>query len=352
MNQTTIPFARGTVDEGAPCELFHNSACGDVGVKPASPRSPTSVISSSFAEIVPLSSGGLAAGVFRAIHRATGTLVVVKTYLKRDLARAGADAARRVAIEREALARVTNPELLAATQDAASVAIVMRYVSGTSAAQLLQTQPEVLRSSPDIGPRVILSALVDALQKIHEANVLHLDVTLENSLVSFHPDGELSLTLVDFGSASLLDALEYDRDFASTTCLDVLPPELTEPSSTPTRAADIWAVGICAFRLITGAHSPFRCGGDYAMLNRIAERRPFDPLPFPDCVPDVARDFVQKCLHPNPALRLGVAPAQEPPHAASTGRQHCLGLQVDYDIIREHPFMRGLSSDAHAGFVP
>lgn len=343
MTQFTIPFARGTIVEGAPCELVQGSVSVVDGKLP-SPRTSSSFVSSSFADLEPLSSGGRAAGVFRAIHRATGTRVVVKTYLKRDLVRAGADASHRVAFEREALARTAQPGLLAATQDSASVALVMKCAPGKPLSSILQTQPDMFPDIHAVSVPAILRAVVDVLQKIHDANVLHLDLTLENILVSINPDGALLVTPVDFGSAALVDVPEYDRDYASTTCLDVLPPELIEASCRPSCAADIWALGVCAFRLLCAGQSPFRGGGDYAMLNRIAARKPFESLPFPGAVSDVAKDFVHKCLHPNPAFRLGVLSSRDPTEVCETGSNAIHDLKIDYDLIRKHPFLSVPSS--------
>jgi serine/threonine protein kinase len=274
-----------------------------------------------------------AATVFKAVHNATGREVAVKTYLKRDLERGGGgDRVRRVAVEREALARIAArrhqqrdrpaskqeaaPALLAATHDEYAVALIMQLAQGGTAA-------DMVRGGPRGRPAAVVGGIVDALAEVHAAGVLHLDLTLENIVVG--PDG---VTIVDYGSAALEDVVEGERDYARASSVEVLPPELVDDSGVPTRAADVWGLGVAAFRMVCGGKGPWRGEGDFQIMDEVARREAGGPLAFPDGVGGDAIDFVQRCLHPEPLRRLGVA--------ASSGG----GLVVDYEQIRQHPFLR------------
>lgn len=318
---------------------------------PASPASPTYSNQPLFTNLHPLahSTPSSPSTLFRAIHTASATPVVVKTYLKRDLARAANGALlTRVAVEREALARLTRqglhtsspsvppaPPLLAATHDNTAVALIMRLAEGPRAADLARS----CHGDEDRAANVI-RICVNALEAVHEARVLHLDLTLENIVVA--PGGA---TFVDFGSAALEDVAEVGRDYAATVSRDVLPPELIEGDVVPTRAADVWALGVAAFRMLHGGERLF-CAtgdGDYKAMEKIVTRRAGDELPFADGISKDAADFVQSCLHPTPRKRLGVVGSTDgkPP-----------GFYLDYDQIRGHPFLKpGLEMRASAAEI-
>jgi serine/threonine protein kinase len=220
------------------------------------------------------------------------------------------------------------------------------------------------RPSP-VGVAEAALAIVHALERLHAARVLHLDLTLENVLLDRaalrRGDFARAATIVDFGAAELEDDPEPDRDYAQSVTVDVLPPELVDGAKPPSRAADIWALGVCVYRMLTGRPSPFRSpgrhGGDYAVLQRIAEHSESAALPCAregSCAGEDApgletvayqhaTDFVRRCLHPDPASRLGVvsvADARRSPSCAAAA------LTVDYDEVRKHPFFAHVAGPA------
>jgi serine/threonine protein kinase len=295
-----------------------------------------------------------AATVFKAIHTASGREVAVKTYLKRDLQKAfGGERVTRVTVEREALARLSvrihsgpgavlpggggvggaaevrsppAPALLAATHDEYAVALIMQLAKGRTAAEAV--------FAGCCAPAETIRGVVDALEQIHAVRVLHLDLTLENVVLGER--GERGVTLVDFGSAALEDCVERDRDYSRSSSIEVLAPELLDGARAPSRAADVWGLGVAAFRLLNRGRMPWFGKGDFQVMQEIAVREAGGRLRFDAGVAEEAADFVQRCLHPDPAARLGVLEVDE-----ESGR-----AVVDYAVIRAHPFLAKASGES------
>lgn len=93
--------------------------------------------------------------------------------------------------------------------------------------------------------------IVQALQYIHEHNVIHRDIKPENILV----DKDGVLKLADFGWSNFVKNKQTKRETYCGT-LDYLAPEMVEESHQHDYRVDIWSIGVLIFELCTGL-SPF-----------------------------------------------------------------------------------------------
>lgn len=204
----------------------------------------------------------------------------------------------------------------------------MRLVDGRPAA-------DVVADDCDAATAVgIIRGMVDSMEEVHGAGVVHLDMRLENVIVREGDDGSGSgcggLVLVDFGSAALEDGVEPARDYTLASCVDVLPPELMDAGGVPSAAADVWALGVAAFRALGGGQGPWGAGTDFRVMEEVGARVSCGDLPFGEDVGEDARDFVQRCLEPRAEERMGVV-------AGDDDRER---IVLDYDQIRGHPFLK------------
>mgnify|MGYP001260879068 CR=1 FL=1 len=110
-----------------------------------------------------------------------------------------------------------------------------------------------------LAPADLLGQLLEALAYLHRREVIHRDLKPDNILVV---NGVVKV--LDFGLA-LLHGQEEDESIAGTP--EYLPPEVLQGESAST-AGDLYAVGVIAYRLLTGKH-PFEGGEREHFLNRV-----------------------------------------------------------------------------------
>lgn len=111
------------------------------------------------------------------------------------------------------------------------------------------------QNSPTINERLeLLAKIADALHYAHQRGVLHRDVKPANILVT--PDGQPKL--LDFGIAQLIDGSAQGTELHTATgrllgTLAYMSPEQIErPSDGLDTRADVYALGVVAYQLLTG----------------------------------------------------------------------------------------------------
>ncbi len=104
----------------------------------------------------------------------------------------------------------------------------------------------------------LFEQLTHALGAAHDKQIVHRDLKPENVFLAQarRAGGEFTLKVLDFGIAKLLGQARTSATAAMGTPL-WMAPEQTQPGSRITPAADVWAMGLIAFRVLTG-HSFWR----------------------------------------------------------------------------------------------
>ena len=239
--------------------------------------------------------------VFVATEHALGRRVVVKV-LPPDLA-AGVnkDRFRR---EIQLAAQLQHPHivpLLTAGEHGDLLWFTMPFVEGESLRALLDRQGrltprEVLR---------LLADVVDALAYAHSRGVVHRDIKPGNVLMS----GSHAM-ITDFGVAKALSAAipvagHTTSGMAIGTPAYMAPEQLAADPAADHRV-DLYAVGLLAYELLTGA-SPFTGQSPQATLAAQLTERPTAPhLAHPDVPPPLSA-VIMKCLEKDAANRPATA---------------------------------------------
>ncbi|MCW5803623.1 MAG: serine/threonine protein kinase [Deltaproteobacteria bacterium] len=154
----------------------------------------------------------------------------------------------------------------------------------------------------------IAMQLLAGLAAIHRALLVHADMKSDNILVdAAHGD---RATIIDFGLARAPHASPHRADpkLVSGTP-EYMAPELIRGDAV-TVAADLYAVGIILYELLTGT-TPF-CGGTTAEIFERQLRDEVVPpsLRSPDrTIPPALEAVVMRALHKEPAVRFGDAAA-------------------------------------------
>jgi len=133
--------------------------------------------------------------------------------------------------------------------------IAMEYVDGRSADVLLERLARHGERLPVAAVCYILGEIADALHYAHFAEdaagrplgIIHRDVSPQNVLLSF--DGEVKV--IDFGLAKAANRMSQTKDGVVKGKLAYLSPEQAHGKSVD-RRSDVFALGICAWEMLTG----------------------------------------------------------------------------------------------------
>ncbi|XP_031762466.1 ribosomal protein S6 kinase alpha-4-like [Xenopus tropicalis] len=246
---------------------------------------------------------------YRAEHRATGRMVVIKALQK--LPETDEDEHRRFLVEQQILTRTKttpNPFLVALftsfhTEQHAYFA--MDYAEGGDlASQLCQHGISLERT-------IFYSACITlGVKFLHENNIVHRDLRPRNILL----DAQGYAKVAGFGLCK-----EGDNDRIQSCCgtLPYMAPEmLTEGSYT--RSVDWWALGVLIYKMLVGK-KPFSGNDIENVKNRIINESPS----FPPELDANAKLIIIKLLRKEAKYRLGSS-------------------QQDAEEVMESPLFRGL----------
>ncbi len=270
---------------------------------------------------------GAAGDVFEALHLGLGTQVAVKV-----LRPGGGETAdirrRRFLREARVAARLRSPYVVRVFDvvegDGGLTYIVMELLHGETLAERLATGGRL----PVRDAVQLVRQATHALAEMHDAGIIHRDIKPSNLFVEQEADGSRRVKLLDFGVAALRQPLApgessitYSEAFLGTP--RYMAPEQVRSSKTVDARADVWALGVTLYELLTGA-PPFDGLTVIAVLNQIERGSP-PPLERqrPE-LPDALVALVSRCMSRDPDERPANARAfgeeLEPLLASSGGR--------------------------------
>lgn len=205
----------------------------------------------------PIAHGGTSE-VFEASDRSLGRRVAVKLY------RAGAvEDRQRFEAEVGALAGLNHPALVhlydAGEHDGAEF-LVLELIDGPALSSVLAEHGPLA----DNAVRSMGEGVADALAYVHQAGIVHRDVTPANILCA--SDGRPRLA--DFGIARLLDSSRLTAAAMTVGTAAYMAPEQVEGSDV-TPAADVYALGLVLHEALSGRRA-FDGVGHEVALARLA----------------------------------------------------------------------------------
>lgn len=184
---------------------------------------------------------------------------------------------RRFEIEKEIQSKLDHPNIAslldAGATDEGVPFLVMEYIDG------LGVDVFCRENSLSLEDRLrLFNKVCDAVAFAHRNLIIHRDLKPSNILVT--KDGNVKL--LDFGISKLLDAQPDGGAAAATTMLGAMTPEYAAPEQIKgekvTTAADIYALGVVLYKILTGSH-PFDLSGktNGALLEIITNNEPAPP---------------------------------------------------------------------------
>jgi serine/threonine protein kinase len=260
--------------------------------------------------LAPLGVGGMGE-VWEARHVVTGRHVAVKL-LKPDTKRRD-EASRRFLREAQAIGRLEHPhvvEVLDAGIDPSSDApyIVQTLLRGLSLRKYLRTRE---RLSPDLAATLV-APILRALAAAHVAGIVHRDIKPTNVFLCRRDDEPLDVVtpkIIDFGISKLEERSDHTESLSTLTITGVvvgtlgyMSPEQAEGRDDVDGRADLWAVGVMLYEMVSGRR-PFDAPSTAMMLLRIVSH---DPPPLEGLgldVPPAFSEVVSRALARKPEER-------------------------------------------------
>ena len=174
--------------------------------------------------------------------------------------------------------------------------LVMEYLEGKDLRAML-------REDGPLAPRQAVDYLLQALQAIaegHTHGIVHRDVKPSNLFLTERADGTPLIKVLDFGIAKTLESDRPD-DFSLTNSEDLqlgsptyMPPEQFHNPRDVDARADIWALGVTLYELISGKQ-PFKGKSYVDLVSRVLNAPP-DLLETTRLLPDGLERVIARCL--------------------------------------------------------
>jgi len=178
--------------------------------------------------------------------------------------------------------------------------MILEHLTGSDLASVIKDEGKV--AIPD-AVEFLLQAC-EALAEAHTSGIVHRDLKPANLFLIVRADGSPCVKLLDFGISKLIDAQEAALTATNGMMgspLYMAPEQLSAAKSVDKRA-DIWALGIILYELVTGER-PF----DAPTLPQLVLRVATDaPTPITNYLPDAPEALVaviDRCLTKNPDQR-------------------------------------------------
>jgi len=197
----------------------------------------------------------------------------------------------------------------------------------------------------------LLSQLFDALSAAHQAGVVHRDLKPDNIVVcSEGADQHPLLKVLDFGIAkSLTSATAMSTSPGQGTPLWTAP-EQTRMDDVPSPTADVWALGLLTFYVLSGKIYWKHAHGQLSMV-KLSMELVRDPIAAPTLraeelgisyeFPPGFDDWFTHCVHRNPAERF----------VDATAAMGALMSMIDRRTRRRYRLWVPVYSDALSGGV-
>lgn len=236
---------------------------------------------------------GASASVWEAIRSDNHQRVAVKVFDQ------GQRDKRQAHREMKVLARVRHPRIVQAFEVVETprlAQLVCELVDGESLRAFAHRQPSHKLSEQ--AARQYYHQVVDGVNYCHDHLVAHRDLKLENLLLDKSREG---VKIIDFGFAAHVPNKDTKlKAFCGTP--SYMAPEIIRGEGYSGFAADVWALGVVIFALLSGT-LPFAAKTEMQLYARI--RRGM--FTFPDCFGEIQKRLIRGVMKKDAAARPSAA---------------------------------------------
>lgn len=256
-----------------------------------------------------LGQGGMGA-VFAAKHIKLSKPVAIKIMLADA---SNPEAAQRFINEGRAAANIQNEHVVRVDdvdEEMGYAYMVLELLDGEDLAQLLEREP-AKRLAPHVAVGYVVEALRGVMQA-HAIGIVHRDLKPSNLFLAKRKDGSIVVKVLDFGISKAQGSSALAASPSALTSTKAMlgsplymSPEQLRSSKSVDHRADIWAVGVILYELMTG-HLPFMGDNLGELFVAILET---DPVPLRNFapIPMGLEEVVLRCLQRRPEQRIQTA---------------------------------------------
>lgn len=235
--------------------------------------------------------------VYKAVHPSLRRFVIIKKLTMRG------NASVRERFKREArilldLHHANIVHLFDYFTEASFHYIVLEYVDGMSLDKYLKKRGKL---SCQLSMLIFRDACL-ALKYAHENGIVHRDIKPGNILISKHGD----VKLADFGIASTEKETTTDSELTQAGVTlgtpSYMPPEQFSDTKSVDNRADIYAMGVMLYEIITGK-KPFPGTFSPETITLIQKGKYIAPDKLDKTIPHEISTLIKKMIQPNPKRR-------------------------------------------------
>jgi len=220
------------------------------------------------------------------------------------------EARNAVRLRSEHVAKVTD----VGTLDSGAPYMVMEFLDGADLSQIVQATGSI---TIEEAVYFVLQAC-EAIAEAHSLGIIHRDLKPQNLFVTRRVDGKPLVKVLDFGISKTLDTqsgLSLTRTSSIMGSPLYMSPEQMRSSKNVDQRADIWALGVILYELLTG-HVPFEAESVPELCLKVVQDEPTPPKSERPQIPEGLNAVVLKCLEKTSSNRFSnvaeLAAALEP----------------------------------------
>jgi serine/threonine protein kinase len=243
--------------------------------------------------------------------------------------------------EAKSAARVRHPQAVtiydAGRLDDGTLFLCMEYVHGTSLASVIRKRGCL----PPVAAVRIAQQLCEVLSSAHLAQVIHRDIKPDNIMIVEGANGRMSIKVLDFGIAKILDdeaSRSLTQDGTAFGTPEYMSPEQASGGAVDFRT-DVYAVGLVLYCMLSG-DPPFTSANKMALLQRHISEKP--------------RAIQTQSRHPIPdalATLIHSALAKDPAHRPQSMEEFLIELEAVLPLLNRMP-VDGEAAPAQATVRP
>jgi serine/threonine-protein kinase len=167
--------------------------------------------------------------------------------------------------------------------------MVMEYVAGDDLAAVSKARGPL--PVPEAVTYVLQTCV--ALAEAHRQGIVHRDIKPSNLFLTRGTDGLPSVKVIDFGIAKTKSSLTEAGVILGTPLY--MPPEQLHDTSEVDARADLWALGVVLYELVSG-RTPFKAPDQLQLFAQITETIPAPPSQHRPGLPPALDAVILRCL--------------------------------------------------------